>query len=242
MGHVFPEDEVSKKRLLALLDELSDAKIAPLYEVGGDRFIWIPKFWEHQVINRPRESEHPPHPDDPHGDLPIADAIRVFRGSFTTVAVQDHDKISADSRQTQTSPRAGACAGAGSAPLPICMATEERTTQTTKSSSTQTARIQQVFEAWIESTGRTSKTVLDAKRRRVIERALTAFTVDELIAAVRGWKRSPHHRGENATGTVYNDLTLLLRDADHIERFRDLEVAAGVRDTGFLARLAGATT
>jgi hypothetical protein len=122
------------------------------------------------------------------------------------------------------------------------MTTEERTTQTTKRSGTQTAAIQQVFEAWIESTGRTSKTVLDSKRRRVIERALATFTVDELIAAVRGWKRSPHHRGENSTGTVYNDLTLLLRDADHIERFRDLEATASVRDTGFLARLAGATT
>ena len=33
---------------------------------------------------------------------------------------------------------------------------------------------------------------------------------------------SPHHRGENNTGQVWNDLELLLRDNSKIERFRDL--------------------
>jgi hypothetical protein len=40
--------------------------------------------------------------------------------------------------------------------------------------------------------------------------------------AVVGWVNSPHHRGDNDTNTVYNDLELLLRSPKHIERFRDL--------------------
>lgn len=84
----------------------------------------------------------------------------------------------------------------------------------------------EIFEAWIEATDSSASSTgrrLDAKRRAVIDRALRSFPADELIDAVRGWHHSPHHCGENDRGTVYNDLSLILRDAEHIERFRDYE-------------------
>jgi hypothetical protein len=79
-----------------------------------------------------------------------------------------------------------------------------------------------VFAAWLDATGRSNRTVLDDKRRRLIVKALDTYPVDDVVDAVRGWQHSAHHRGDNDTRTVYNDLGLLLRDADHIERFRDL--------------------
>lgn len=82
-----------------------------------------------------------------------------------------------------------------------------------------------VFEAWLASTGRTDRTVFDAKRKRLIVNALKSYPLDDVLDAVRGWRNSPYHRGENDTATVYDDLGLLLRDAAHIERFRDLERA-----------------
>lgn len=80
----------------------------------------------------------------------------------------------------------------------------------------------EVFKAWQESTGKT-RTVLDTKRRRRIATALKTHPLEDLVDAVKGWRHSPHHRGENPTATIYNDLDLLLRDAAHIEKFRDLE-------------------
>lgn len=80
-----------------------------------------------------------------------------------------------------------------------------------------------VFEAWRQAAGRSDRTVLDPKRRRLITNALAAYPVEDVVDAVRGWRHSPHHAGQNDTGTVYNDLGLLLRDSEHIERFRDLE-------------------
>lgn len=93
----------------------------------------------------------------------------------------------------------------------------------------QRGAVQQVFDAWIAATGKTAATKLDDKRRRIITRALKSHGLDDCLDAVRGWRHSPHHRGENDTGTVYNDLELLLRDAARIEKFRDLErqTAAG---------------
>lgn len=82
--------------------------------------------------------------------------------------------------------------------------------------------VEAVFEAWKASTGRTAATVLDAKRTRLITAALKLYPIGDVLDAVRGWENSAHHRGENDTRTVYNDLGLLLRDASNIERFRDL--------------------
>ena len=77
-----------------------------------------------------------------------------------------------------------------------------------------------VFDAWRESTGK-HRAQLDDKRCRKIKAALRAYPLPDVLDAVRGWANSPHHRGENEQGTVYNELTLLLRDAEHIEHFRD---------------------
>lgn len=80
-----------------------------------------------------------------------------------------------------------------------------------------------VFEAWKESVGKTGRTVLTPERRRLIAKQLKHYPVEDLVDAVRGWRHSAHHRGENDRHTVYNDLELLLRDAKRIESFRDLE-------------------
>ena len=80
-----------------------------------------------------------------------------------------------------------------------------------------------VFDTWVEATGREPKrTRLDQKRRRVIVAALKTHLLEDVLDAVTGWKHDPFYRGENDRGKTYNDLGLLLRDAEHIERFRDL--------------------
>lgn len=83
--------------------------------------------------------------------------------------------------------------------------------------------IEIVFSEWKLSTGR-SRSVLDSKRRALISKALKLYELSDCIAAVRGWQRSPYHRGENDQGSVFNDIELLLRDPKHIEKFRDLEL------------------
>lgn len=91
------------------------------------------------------------------------------------------------------------------------------------SEKTRTGDEETVFTAWKKATGK-EKSRLDPKRRKCITRALANYPLGDVLAATRGWRHSPHHRGENERHTIYNDLTLLLRDADHIEKFRDLEL------------------
>jgi hypothetical protein len=76
-----------------------------------------------------------------------------------------------------------------------------------------------VFFAWQQATGHT-RAVLDEKRRQCIRKALKRYPPGDLIAACQGVVLFPHNRGET-NGTRYDDITLVLRDSEHIERFRD---------------------
>ena len=88
-----------------------------------------------------------------------------------------------------------------------------------------------VFDTWVEATGKhTTRTKMDDKRRRLISRALKDHPVEDVLDAVVGWRSDPFYRGENDRGRAFNDLGLLLRDAEHIERFRDLARSAAIRN------------
>lgn len=93
---------------------------------------------------------------------------------------------------------------------------------------------QRVFNAWIEATERTERTVLSPKRRRLIRQALAQYPLDDVLDAVRGWKFSGFHCGDNRERKVYNEIELLLRDAEHIEQFRDYARGARERNGGEL--------
>lgn len=64
---------------------------------------------------------------------------------------------------------------------------------------------------------------LTTERRQLIARRLKTWPFDDLADAVRGWRHFPHNRGENDRRQPYCDLELILRDAAHIEKFRDAE-------------------
>ena len=80
-----------------------------------------------------------------------------------------------------------------------------------------------MFDAWVGATGKhPTRTRLDDKRRRTIQKALKDHPVEDVLDAVVGWQHEPFYCGENDRGRPFNDLGLLLRDAEHVERFRDL--------------------
>lgn len=61
---------------------------------------------------------------------------------------------------------------------------------------------------------------LDDKRKKLIQKALKlGYSVEDLVAAIDGCAKSPHHMGQNDTNTVYDDLGLILRDAGKIDGF-----------------------
>ena len=84
-------------------------------------------------------------------------------------------------------------------------------------------RVTAVFQHWIDvcrSGGR--QPVLDAKRTRVIEKAIISHGANMCFLAIDGNKLSDFHQGANGRGKKYDEITLILRDAEHIEQFVDI--------------------
>ena len=59
-GYVFPNDDISDKRLRAWLDELDSIGLVVLYECGGFRYGVHLNYRKHQRISHPQPSPLPP--------------------------------------------------------------------------------------------------------------------------------------------------------------------------------------
>lgn len=83
---------------------------------------------------------------------------------------------------------------------------------------------EEVFRHWVWMTGRSSsRCMLGPTRIRVIDRALDmGYPVALLLLAIDGCAASAWHAGRNDRGTAYDDLELILRDEQRIERFAQL--------------------
>lgn len=103
------------------------------------------------------------------------------------------------------------------------VAVNRRSSRKTSARAVSADDVRSVFETWRECTSRTAQTKLTPERERKIRAALKSYPLADVLDAVQGWQRSSFHCGENDTSTVYNDLTLLLRNGEKIERFRDLQ-------------------
>jgi hypothetical protein len=76
--------------------------------------------------------------------------------------------------------------------------------------------VQMVFDHWREVHNH-PKAQLDQKRLKLIRVALKSYTPEQLCQSISGYKNSPHHMGQNQTKTVYDNIGLFLRDAEHID-------------------------
>jgi hypothetical protein len=65
-----------------------------------------------------------------------------------------------------------------------------------------------------------SRAKLDKKRKMKISQALElGYSVDDLKMAIDGCSKTPYNMGKSESGQKFNDISLILRDAEHIERF-----------------------
>jgi hypothetical protein len=214
IGHVFPYDAVPVAKVDRWLEELSHAALIERYDVGAYSYVALRSWSKHQKVNRPTPSR-----------LPTPPSVTTH-GNLTERSVNGHGGRTEDSqprararpgRSDQDQDLSSLRSDEGASP-PVDGGAVDRARDRIKGAS-----IQRVFDTWVRAADKDPKrTQLDAKRRRLIRRALEAYPEVDVLDAVQGWRNSSHHRGET-NGTVYNDLGLLLRDGEHIEKFRDLQ-------------------
>lgn len=111
VGHTFPGGDVSLRQLAKWTGDILAVGFARLYGEAPFEYLWLPNFWKHQVINKPTESDYPPHPEERFAHIfPIKDAIRAFRKEQDREAGRDErpDKLPEFLREEVRPPRAGA--------------------------------------------------------------------------------------------------------------------------------------
>lgn len=86
--------------------------------------------------------------------------------------------------------------------------------------------IEKVFEYWKQQCDH-PRALLDSARERAIRKQLKAGrSFEELKLAILGASLDEFSQGRNDRHKKYDDLTLIFRDAPHIEKFIDIAVAA----------------
>lgn len=89
---------------------------------------------------------------------------------------------------------------------------------------------QEIFDYWAKRTDR-FKTKLTSKRLTKIRNGLkSGYSVDDLKQAIDGCMSSDYHQGANDQNKIYDELELILRNEDCIERFMSYKRKAKVRD------------
>lgn len=94
--------------------------------------------------------------------------------------------------------------------------------------------VSEVFDYWRVKLGKSAATKLDARRRRRIEWALREYGLEQVKRCIDGYATSAWHLGENDRGMRYDDLTLWLRSAEHVERGLAMAEAGGLPMRGAL--------
>ena len=95
-----------------------------------------------------------------------------------------------------------------------------RTEKLQKVEKEQPGAVEEVFEYWVTTMNKRRNIVrLDSKRRLSIGAAIHDYGLELCKQAIDGCKMSPFHMGQNKQGKIYNDIELILRDAEKIERF-----------------------
>jgi hypothetical protein len=93
-----------------------------------------------------------------------------------------------------------------------------------------------VFSAWKEIRRKNANARLTPERARAVLdrlRSPAGFTSEDIRNGIRGVHYSAHHSGQNEKGEVYDDLELICRTDQHLERFIGyFERATGPKEKG----------
>lgn len=83
--------------------------------------------------------------------------------------------------------------------------------------------VRQVFQRWQEVMGHADAKLLPKRRRCIQARLREGYTVAQLCEAIAGCKASPFHMGKNDENRVHDDLTLICRNGENVERFMGMK-------------------
>lgn len=215
-AEVFPGDDLSTIDINKLVNELINHDLIREYMID-DKNYWIVTGWKkHQRIDKPTY-RHP---------LPQYELRKIEDNS--TTHPRDIDECSSRVARDVGDDSATEWKGMEG----IGMEKEIREVETSPacvSGSSALANTHELFNYWQLKMNH-PRAIFDAKRQRKVAQALKLYDIEDLKKAIDGCSLTPHNMGKNDSCQIYDDISLILRDADHIERFMNNANANHVND------------
>jgi hypothetical protein len=253
----YGEPHETLMKVSAGLEELARIGFVRLYSVAGQRYFEIRNWSKHQKVQHPSgprvpspdnaDPEPPPPPPKPDrealGDQSQAQAIAgktPSRGDDSRSALSVASRLalvksSGDSHETLT-PDPDLRSRS-----PITDQDHTRRVGLRRRGDHETAEL---FEHWRRVMSH-PKARLDRKRLARCEWALKHYGLETAKLAIEGCARSDWHMGRDprSSGRRFDDLGLIFRDAEHVERFLGMpEHSSGIRQLPSAADYAASAT
>lgn len=204
-AEVFPADNLNINEIKNCINELIKNRLIREYVVD-DIAYWIVTGWKkHQRIDKPTYR----HPLPQYGLKKLEDNSTIILGE-----VSEHSLIASHLVNAPSPTEWKGMVGIG-------MEKEIREVDTSPacvSESNSLAGTHELFNYWQVKMNH-PRAIFDSKRQRKVAQALKLYSIDDLKKAIDGCTLTPYNMGKNDSGHVYDDISLIFRDADHIERF-----------------------
>ena len=99
----------------------------------------------------------------------------------------------------------------------------DKLAQNTSVRDTSKNTIRELFDFWKSTMKKNGSTLLTPKRERnIADRLKQGYTVDQIKNAIQGNSISPFHNGQNDRKEVFNDIELICRSGEKIEKFEQM--------------------
>ena len=205
-AEVFPADDFDTNKIKNWINELINNELIREYMIDNKSY-WIVTGWKkHQRIDKPTY-KHP---------LPQSDLTKINDNSTTIRRKLPEQLLIARDQVTESSDTEWKGMESNGKEKDIC---EVETSPCVVSHAASLADMNEIFNHW-QLVMNHPRAKIDAKRQRAIKKALDlGYSIDDLKLAIDGCASTPFNMGENDRRQVYDDITLIFRDADHIERF-----------------------
>lgn len=82
--------------------------------------------------------------------------------------------------------------------------------------------VNQLFELWRSATNRPNARLTIGRRKKIGARLREGYAPEQIAQAITNVACSPFHQGKNDRGRRFDDLELICRDGDHVEKYLEL--------------------
>ena len=194
------DDSVTSTKVEEWLGALETSGRIVRYDVRCEQYLCVPRLCRHQYINNASPSRMPPPPREKLESLDLG--VPGEDGSKESAILELLDDKPWKGRQEDKKPSDN----------------EDKR----KASRDRESQAEAVFAEWCRVMRKTKKAIFSPERKRAVFSCLDqGYSVDDLKEAVYGCRVHPHNNGDNDRGTVYDDLSLICRNASNVERFRE---------------------